>query len=270
MPLGIPYCPKGYVQQGCDEVTGRFQSQVFSTQHEQGVLRVRASLPSTALAAGFLTLVCLTTEVMGQAGGAAAPRTAPAAAAPAGTNVAVLDLAFIFTNANSFKADMEAIKGKAEQFEAQMKTRDKDFTVKREDLQALRPGTLEFRQKEEELARVQTEAQLEMRLKQKELVEEEARVFFKMMVEIDKKVATFAQKNRIGLVLRFSRDEMKEENVKQILNRGVIWQSQIDITDFILAELNRGTVTPGAGTGASGVNSAVGRPAGRPAATTPR
>lgn len=215
---------------------------------------MRASLSSTALVAVFVSLFSLSPEAFGQAG---APLTRPAAApapaaAPSGTNVAVIDLSHIFLNATAFKNEMDTIKQKAEEFEAQMKARDKDFTLKREELTQLRAGTLEYKQKEEELARTQTEAQLDMRLKQKELVELEARVFFKTMVEVDKKIAAFSIKNRIGLVLRFSRDEMKEENVKQILNRGVVWQNGLDITEFILADMNRGvvpTTTPAAGAG---------------------
>lgn len=205
---------------------------------------MRASLSSSTLVAVFLGLFSLSPQVFGQVGAAPAG-TRPAVTAPAvasaGTNVAVIDLGYVFMNAATFKNEMDLIKQKFEEFDAQMKTRDKDFVAKREELANLRTGTLEYKQKEEELARMQTEAQLDMRLKQKELAEQEARVYFKTMLEVDKRIAVFAQKNRIGIVLRFNRDEMKEENVKQILNRVVVWQSRIDITDEILAELNRGT-----------------------------
>ena len=215
----------------------------------------------------FLGLFSLSPQVFGQAGAAptgtrpAASATAPAGASvPAGTNVAVIDLGYIFMNAQSFKNEMDLIKQKFEEFDAQMKTRDKDLLAKREELAALRTGTLEFKQKEEELARMQTDVQLDIRLKQKELVEQEARVYFKTMVELDKRVAVFAQKYRIGIVLRFNREEMKEENVKQILNRVVIWQSQLDITDAILAELNRGVPAPTTGGGAGANTGTAKRP----------
>lgn len=226
---------------------------------------MRASLSSSTLVAVFLGLFSLSPQVFAQVGAApsgarpAATATAPAASASAGTNVAVIDLGYVFMNAQSFKNEMDLIKQKFEEFDAQMKTRDKDFVAKREELAALRTGTLEYKQKEEELARLQTEAQLDMRLKQKELAEQEARVYFKTMVEVDKRIAMFAQKYRIGIVLRFNRDEMKEENVKQILNRVVVWQSQIDITDAILAELNRGAPAT-TGSSAAGNGSAT-RPA---------
>lgn len=228
---------------------------------------MRASLSSSTLVAVFLGLFSLSPQVFGQAGAAptgtrpAASATAPAgASASAGTNVAVIDLGYVFMNATTFKNEMDLIKQKFEEFDAQMKARDKDFVAKREELAALKTGTLEYKQKEEELARMQTDAQLDMRLKQKELAEQEARVYFKTMVEVDKRIAMFAQKYRIGIVLRFNRDEMKEENVKQILNRVVVWQSQIDITDAILAELNRGVPTSTTGGGATG-NGSASRPA---------
>jgi hypothetical protein len=97
-------------------------------------------------------------------------------------------------------------------------------------------------------------------LKRKEFLEQEARVYYRVYREIEQSVGLFAQRNRIGLVLRFNGDEMKEDDrasVLQGVNRAVVYQQNLDVTEFILGDLNRGTTpppTPGAAAGAQTAN----------------
>ena len=79
--------------------------------------------------------------------------------------------------------------------------------------------------------------------------------------EVEQTVAVFAQRNRINLVLRFTGDEIKQDDRASILqgvNRPVVYQQGLDITDHILGLLNppgqttaapAGTVPPRTATG---------------------
>ena len=105
-----------------------------------------------------------------------------------------------------------------------------------------KPGSLEYKQKEEELARMQSDLQVQVGLKRKEFLEQEARVYFHVYRDIEQVVAQFAQRYRIDLVLRFNGDPMKEDDrasVLQGVNRAIVYQNGRDITQSILAELNR-------------------------------
>lgn len=179
---------------------------------------------------------------LGQAGPPAAAR--PAAAAPAGgTNVAVIDIAFVFKHHNRFNGMMGEIKKEIEQFEAYVREEQRKFNAKKEELTAFRAGTQEYNAKEEELARAASEMQVQVGLKRKQFLEDEARVYYRVYREIEQSVGIFAQRNRIGLVMRFNGDDMKENDrasVLQGVNRAVVYQQNLDITQLILDDLNRG------------------------------
>jgi len=105
-----------------------------------------------------------------------------------------------------------------------------------------KPGSLEFKQLEEELARMQSEMQVQVTIKRKEFLEQEARVYFRIYKEIEQVVAYIANSYRFEIVLRFSADEMKEDDrasVLQGVNRAVVFQRGRDITNLVLTELNR-------------------------------
>lgn len=202
---------------------------------------MRVSHHCAAMAA-VLVSMCSAGVAMGQAGPPAAAR--PAAAAPAGgTNVAVIDIAFVFKHHNRFNTAMNEIKQEIEKFEAYVREEQRKFSAKKEELTAFRTGTPEYNAKEEELARTASEMQVQVSLKRKQFLEDEARVYYRVYREIEQSVGIFAQRNRIGLVMRFNGDDMKENDrasVLQGVNRAVVYQQNLDITQFILDDLNRG------------------------------
>lgn len=223
---------------------------------------MRLSLCRAALAA---CLVSLTAAAFGQA-----PAAAPAASA--GTNIVVIDIAFVFKNHNRFNGMMNDIKKDIEQFEAYVRAEQQKGLAKRDELAQYKPGSLEFKQKEEELARMQSDLQVGVGLKRKEFLEQEARVYYRVYREIEQTVAIFAQRNRIGLVLRFNGDEMKEDDrasVLQGVNRAVVYQQGLDITDLILKQCNINTV-PAAPAPAPGTTPTQGAAGQIPTATRPQ
>ena len=93
---------------------------------------------------------------------------------------------------------------------------------------------------------------------------------------IEAEVKTFAERNGINLVLRFNKlDDMKEEDrasVLQGVNRAVVFQQRLDITELILGKLNGGPVVPATtpgGPGPAGQNAKGPGPV-VPRGTTPR
>jgi Skp family chaperone for outer membrane proteins len=156
--------------------------------------------------------------------------------------VAVIDIALIFKHHDRFNAAMGDIKKDIEQFEAYVKDEQRKLKTRAEELQQFTAGTPDFRTKEAELARLQSELQVQIGLKRKDFLEQEARVYYRVYKEVEGSVAVFAQRYRIGLVLRFNSDEMKEDDrasVLQGVNRAVVWHGSLDITPQIIADLNR-------------------------------
>jgi Skp family chaperone for outer membrane proteins len=174
-------------------------------------------------------------------------RPAPPAAAPSGTNVAVIDIALIFKHHDRFNAAMGDIKRDIEQFEAKIREQQRVLKTKAEELQGYNTSAPEYRTKEAELARMQSELQVEIGLKRKDFLEQEARVYYRVYQEIEQSVGVFAQRFRIGLVLRFNSDDMDENDrasVLQGVNRAVVWHGNLDITPQIITDLNRRPFNP--------------------------
>jgi Skp family chaperone for outer membrane proteins len=223
---------------------------------------VRLSFRCAAAAACITVLSALSgvSQAQGQPGAvrpapAATRPVAPAATQPAnytppsGTNVAVIDIAFVFKNHDRFNAAMADIKKDIDLFEAQVRAEQQKLKARAEELQTYTPGSNEFRTKEAELARVNSELQIQIGQKRREFLEREAAVYFEIYEEIEGSVANFAQRARIGLVLRFSRDEMKKEDrasVLQGVNRAVVFHQGLEITIPILEDLNRRPFNPNA------------------------
>lgn len=210
---------------------------------------MRIPLVSATCVASFLFLGCLAAVALAQ--GVPVAQRPPAAAAPAGTNVAVIDVALVFKNHVRFNAAMNDIKTEIEQFEALVRDKQRAMKTKSEGLANYQSSSPEYRKLEEELARMGSDMQVEVGMKKREFLEQEARVYYRVYQEIEKEVEVIAERYRISLVLRYNSEAMKEDDrasVLQGVNRAVVWQSGLDISEQVLAVLNRGTNTvPAAG-----------------------
>jgi Skp family chaperone for outer membrane proteins len=217
---------------------------------------VRRSLVCATIVAGPLSVYFLA-QVAAQVppGGGRPASGPPAAVAPApagaGTSVAVIDIAYIFKNHVRFNQQMNDMKRDIEAFDAQIRQDQQSFAKKREGLQVYNPASAEYKKAEEDLARMKSDLDIKVAVKRREFLEQEARVYYGIYREIEDSVNMFAQRNRIGLVLRYNGDEMKPDDrasVLQGVNRPVVFQQNLDITQHILNQLNAGATMPaGAG-----------------------
>ncbi|MCO6454447.1 MAG: OmpH family outer membrane protein [Pirellulaceae bacterium] len=173
-----------------------------------------------------------------------------AAPRAAGTSVVVIDVAEVFERHVRFKARMEDIKRDIETFEAELRNEQKQLNAVREELQNYKPGTDAYKRVEERMAAMAADAQVKMQLKRKEFLEQEAKVYFNAYQEVLAAVSQFADRNGISLVLRFNGKEMdpsQRESVLQGVNRAVVFQRNLNITDYIIERLNAGVPQESAG-----------------------
>ena len=187
-------------------------------------------LPVATLVAGLIWLVPSVTQSQGN-------RTV-------GTNVAVIDINYIFKNHQRFKQAMEDIKSDIEAFESHLRDERNVITQKTEQLKGQPAGSPGYKMLEEEIASMHTKLQLETGRKRKDILDREARVYFNAYQEIEHHVATFANRNGIGIVLRFNSEPMdptKRDSVLAGVNRAVVFQQSLNITQPILTELHRQT-----------------------------
>jgi Skp family chaperone for outer membrane proteins len=210
------------------------------------VLSVRVFFPATLVA--LATLVCLSTGYA-QEGARTAVGTVPKAAAPSpsGTNVAVIDIAYIFKNHVRFNAQMKQLETEAQEFQGWMQEKEKSLQAMKEALKNFKPGSPDFQAAEEKLANDGTQYQLEVRRRQQEVFQKEAGIYYDSYAELEKTIALFAQRNKIGIVLKFNRDPIKRDDrnsVMQGLARPVVYHYGLDISNYILTDVNKGEKMP--------------------------
>ncbi|MDA1048972.1 MAG: OmpH family outer membrane protein [Planctomycetota bacterium] len=192
---------------------------------------------ATAVAAiliGAGILIDSGANAQGQAG---APRAG-------GTNVAVIDVGYIFKNAARFKQSMDDIKNDDEKFKQEILAKQEAMQAGVQNLQKIPKGSPEYQILEEQLAGDQTKLRLDMARKQKDRIEQEAKVYFNAYRELEDHINRFATTYGIDIVLRFNAEDMdpsQPESVLNGINRFVVYQRDLDITVPILDQMNRNT-----------------------------
>ena len=166
-----------------------------------------------------------------------------AVSAQTGTNVAVVDIPYIFQNFTRFQQAREDIQRDVDEFRNYMTEMQKQLRAQAEKLQMYKSGTKEYREVEEGIARLRMEVELKRAQRQKEIMEREAQAYFNAYREIEAAVARFAEQRRIGLVLHHNGEEMdpaERDSVIQGINRTIVYQDRLDITRAILDQMQQG------------------------------
>jgi Skp family chaperone for outer membrane proteins len=238
----------------------------------QGVLKVKTTLSSIALAVALTVLVGSATSLLAQAPQqqyqAAQPgmQPAPGAMQPnpgmapaAGTRLgveglAVVDVAYIFKNHARFKQQMDMMKQKVDAAETELKRDQEDYKRMADQLKSFQPGSPDYKKTEDDMLKKQGDLNLKVSLQKKDFMEQEGRIYFTVSKEIDDAVKQIAAKNNISLVLRFNGDPVDPVDRNDILrgiNKPIVYYDpRMDITPYVLQDLNR---SAGAATGPIGV-----------------
>ena len=156
--------------------------------------------------------------------------------------VAVIDINYIFKNHQKFRDSMDAMKGNFQAVDTELKAQQQKMIAAQEQQQQFKPGTPDFKRLDEQVVKMKAGLQVEVTQKRKALVEQEAKIYFDTYIEVGKAIEYYAQRQGIGLVLRFNGDDadpLNRESILRSINKAVHFQNQIDITPDVLALLNR-------------------------------
>ncbi len=167
--------------------------------------------------------------------------------------IAVVDVSFIFKNYTQFRSSMDGMKKEMEAAEGQLKEERALIQTKEEQLKSYKVGAPEYKQIDEEIARLKSDFNLKAGKIRKDFLEREAKVYYQTYLEVTNAVKYYAQQHNIGLVLRFNGDPVdqnRREDVLRSINKPIVHQNNIDITPDVLALLNRGNAS-GAANGVS-------------------
>lgn len=160
-------------------------------------------------------------------------------AAPS-TLVAVVDIAKVFESHPTFKASLDALQQQAKNAELDMEGKKKSLTQRGQQLTELDSGSPDYRQLETDLARQSVDLQVQSRQVKKDLLQREALQYYTSYNEIVAAIERISQRHGIALVLRFDSRVMNPEDpqsVMQGMNRAVVLQRNLDITNMVIEEL---------------------------------
>ena len=180
-------------------------------------------------------------------GSVAAQQTAPSANASR-YHIAVVDVSYIFKKYSSFRSAMDAMKKEMETAESQLKSDRNAIQGKEEQAKQYDPSSAEFRQLDEDVARLKADFNLKAGRIKKDFLEREAKVYYQTYLQVNSAVKQYAQQHDIGLVLRFNGDQInpnRREDVLRGINDPIVNQNNIDITPDVLAILDRGGAAGG-------------------------
>jgi len=155
----------------------------------------------------------------------------------------VVDVSYIFKNYQQFRSTMDGMKKEMETAEGQLKADRDRVQGKEEQRNQYNVGTPEYKQLDEDIARLKAEFNLKAGRIRKDFLEREAKVYYQTYLEVGNAVKYYAGQHNIGLVLRFNGDQVdpnRREDVLRAINKPVVHQNNIDITPDVLALLNRG------------------------------
>jgi len=184
------------------------------------------------------------TQLQAQQRPAAATRPAAPPAAPSIQHgVAVVDVTYILEHYSRLKQAMEVYKRDAQLAEEGLK-KERDALAKRaEVMKTLKPGSEDFKRLEEELTKGESDWKLKVAAQRRDFAERESKNYLRAYQELSAAVKAYSERNGIQLVLRFNGapiDPNNREMVQmEVFKMVMYFDKSIDITDPILAELNR-------------------------------
>jgi Skp family chaperone for outer membrane proteins len=166
--------------------------------------------------------------------GAASPAAPP-------TRVAMIDLARIFNNHDKFKQQSDALRRDVEQAERQLKTRRAELQAAADSLGALPKESSQAKKLEEQITHDAAELTAHVAEQKKQFYEREKTIYYELYREVMAEVERYCKERGINLVMRFNGDPYNPadpQSVQKELNKAVVYQDGIDITDEILRLVN--------------------------------
>ncbi|WP_417740089.1 OmpH family outer membrane protein [Rosistilla oblonga] len=156
---------------------------------------------------------------------------------------AIIDVAYIFKNAASIKAEVEAIEQQMAELQRYGKAKQQEMLKEAQAIKAFKPGSLQYAQQEEKIAALEASLKLEVFRRRKSLASAEAELYFAGYQKMHQIVSQIARYNNIDLVLRYDSESMdleKPDTVLRSVMKNVVYRRDtIDLTQIVLAALDK-------------------------------
>jgi Skp family chaperone for outer membrane proteins len=155
--------------------------------------------------------------------------------------VATVDIAELFKRYGKFQEGTAALKKQIALAEVLVKERQRERDRLQARLKEATPGTDDYRRWRAEVDKLTSDLSREVESQKKEFQQKEAALFYEAYQTVGDRVAQYCKSRGIRLVLRFNNqpvDPEEAQTVLQLVNRPIVYQEGLDITDAIVTALN--------------------------------
>jgi Skp family chaperone for outer membrane proteins len=157
------------------------------------------------------------------------------------TPIALLDVGRILEQSSRLKGQQEALKAEMKQADNVLVQEQQAIRKLQEQLRDYRSGTVEYKQREAEIANRVSQLQVNAKLKRKEFDERRANLLYQAYKEIEQEVQAVAMENGFAMVLRFTGKDVPRDNLEAVFmyaGKPVVWFNHgLDITEKVIARL---------------------------------
>ena len=189
---------------------------------------MNTSVNRTWLTIGFAFCVFCASNARGQK---------PLPAHSSESSVRVIDINKVFKTHAGYKKQLEEFRRYVSDVEADLREKRKVVENLQKELITLKPGSPEYK----DMARVIVECKgsfnTEATVKRNDLLEREAKIYYKTYQEIQTEVKKHCDRNKVSLVIRYNSEATNPNDrtsvMRQVANP-IVYQQSIDITDVIL------------------------------------
>ena len=155
--------------------------------------------------------------------------------------VATLDLTKVFKNHEGFQNRSNKMRAEVEEAEQQLKGQRDSYMAQKQELDRHKKGTEEYDRLAAELAKLTETLNAQVNRQKETFLAQEAEIYIEIYDQIGAAIEALAEKRGFQLVLRFNGDPVdrtKPAEVLKELNKSVLYQHGIDITNDILEMVN--------------------------------
>lgn len=170
-------------------------------------------------------------------------------AVPQRASVVVIDIGAVFKLHSRFNQEMEVMKKDVADFENYVRDERDRIGKLNEQLKQFNAGTPNYNMLEKDVHQKMADLQVQMSLKRKQFMEQEAKLYYNVYDEVTRVVARFANENGISLVLRYNSETIDPTDRTSVLagvNNPIVFQRNLDITKWIVDILNGSSPPPAA------------------------
>jgi Skp family chaperone for outer membrane proteins len=181
----------------------------------------------------YITLLAILTAVFAASHSTRAQEPLP---------IALVNMDRVFKTYQPLLDKLAPIKEGAQDLEKKAQLRQIELETVVTQLRKAQPGTPEAQRLQQQAAKLQTELQQFVVKEREELQRREAAVFLDMYRQLEDEVKKYAKAKGIKLVIRQQEGSLDEkqplQEILKTLNRGIIYEEGLDITDEILKALD--------------------------------